>query len=96
MVNEQELLAFIERILSNSSPDIAGDRCAELLRALKDQNLLTPELQQAVTPLTGCIPEMYQVFPNGKKVTMAGLREADRRAAERRRREEEARDYGRC
>ena len=97
MISEQELLAFIERILSNSPHNAAAeDRCRELLRVLEEQNLLSAEMKKTAETAIKSVPELYQVFPGGKSVTADGLEEAARRADERRRREEDARRYGRC
>ena len=96
MINEREFLAFIERILTNSPKEVAEDRCAELVRVLREQNVLTDELNIAANRVILSIPELYDIFPEGNHVTLEGLEEASRRSDERRRREAEAERYGRC
>lgn len=94
MMTKETLLVFIQKILEGSSQEKAYASLCELEQILKEQNVPN-EFVRLVEQTALSIPEANEVTKT-KLVTEENLKIAIQRADERRRREEAARNHGRC
>ena len=96
-MNEQELMAFVQRILDNTKYDVQAQCMLRELRGMLDADAQKhPEEKELLKPLDEALrafPELREVAGPGKKLDSAAIHIANTRANERR--EREAR-YNRC
>ena len=93
-MSEQELHDFISQILVRTAqePVRTGLVLGELIRILEEQNTRKP-LVDMVRTIQGSLPEAYELKQEFSQADVDVIR---RRADERKRREEEAANQGRC
>ena len=96
-MSDRELLAYIQRILSTCSEFKAGMVLRELQRILGAQGT-PPEQMKLLENTLRDLHEAKQISSEtgGRALTREDLRIAEQRAEQRRERERQMRDEGRC